>query len=268
MADTQSSENAESSRNSFLPTKPEQKQYSKLTIHPSRKRVKKSSGGGNIMEGRRTNNSPSHSDGNSSKNGGTGNRNHPMYRGVRMRTWGKWVSEIREPKKKSRIWLGTFATAEKAARAHDVAALSIKGSSAVLNFPELAALLPRPSTCSPRDIQAAASKAASMDHLQPRLHLTSSSSSSSLESTVTLSEDGTTQEELSQIVELPSLGTSYDSVESSTTEDYVFLDTLMDGWDYSRPWLHCVQDYTYFSEEMTTFDGMVSSGFEGFLWQN
>lgn len=83
-----------------------------------------------------------------------------QFKGVRKRSWGKFVSEIRIPNSRERIWLGSFSTAEQAARAYDAAAICLRGSSASLNLPDF----PNPhlgwSGLTKKDIQSIATAAA------------------------------------------------------------------------------------------------------------
>lgn len=142
-----------------------------------------------------------------------------------------------------------------AARAHDVAALSIKGNSAILNFPELANSLPRPASLAPRDVQAAAAKAAQMVNFE-----SPPPSLSSLVSAMDLSKES---EELSEIVELPSLGTG---CESDLSKEFVFAESA-DGWGtYLPPWFQSVDDYGNVCAQLAEPESEALNRSEAFLW--
>lgn len=83
------------------------------------------------------------------------------YKGVRKRKWGKWVSEIRLPNSRERIWLGSYDSAEKAARAFDAALFCLRGRSARFNFPDSPPDIAGGRSLSHAEIQAAAARFAS-----------------------------------------------------------------------------------------------------------
>ncbi|KAI3775623.1 hypothetical protein L1987_50204 [Smallanthus sonchifolius] len=80
------------------------------------------------------------------------------YKGVRKRKWGKWVSEVRLPNSRERIWLGSYDTPEKAARAFDAALFCLRGNTSNFNFPHQPPDIPGGRSLSPSQIQAAAAR--------------------------------------------------------------------------------------------------------------
>ncbi|WMV57600.1 hypothetical protein MTR67_050985 [Solanum verrucosum] len=137
-----------------------------------------------------------------------------------------------------------------AARAHDVAALSIKGNSAILNFPQLVESLPRPASISPRDVQAAAAKAAAMD--EP------STLSKSMEETMTVA--AASEDQLGQIIELPNLEGIFES-------EKMKLSDSGEGWVYPPPWGEFEDEFCgYFFEHTAIGESLIPSKFETMKW--
>lgn len=96
-----------------------------------------------------------------------------------MRKWGKWVAEVREPNKRSRIWLGSYSSPVAAARAYDTAVFYLRGPTASLNFPEYVAGEAEVRDASAALIRKRATEVgARVDAIETALHRASTSSES------------------------------------------------------------------------------------------
>ncbi|KAK7848422.1 ethylene-responsive transcription factor erf017 [Quercus suber] len=98
---------------------------------------------------------------------GVRSESNSKFKGVRKRKWGKYVSEIRLPNSRERIWLGSYDSAEKAARAFDAALFCLRGRTAKFNFPNNPPEIPGGRSLKAAEIQTAAARFANSESSAP-----------------------------------------------------------------------------------------------------
>lgn len=159
-----------------------------------------------------------------STNAGSGSGNDELkYKGVRKRKWGKWVTEVRLPNSRERIWLGSYDSPKKAARAFDAAAYCLRGRRARLNFPNNPPQVPAARSLSHQQIQAAAARHA---HSVPESETTTVTTTTEVNSpsetettTVTATTEVNSPSEMSEVATL-----------AVATTDWSFLDFMTEGF--------------------------------------
>ncbi|KAK9102396.1 hypothetical protein Sjap_019650 [Stephania japonica] len=155
----------------------------------------------------------------------SGREESSKYRGVRKRKWGKWVSEVRLPNSRERIWLGSYDTPEKAARAFDAAQYCLRGRSAKFNFPDNPPEIPDGQSMAPPQIQVAASRFANEDTVSLLNCLSSPSPYSGSSSSVSMS--------LSPYSETETVSEAT-RTNDAPTMDWAFLDSVGGSADLSQ----------------------------------
>ncbi|KAK6248876.1 hypothetical protein QUC31_020441 [Theobroma cacao] len=168
------------------------------------------------------------------------------YKGVRKRKWGKWVSEIRLPNSRERIWLGSYDSAEKAARAFDAALYCLRGRDAKFNFPENPPEIVGGRSLSPQEIQAVAARFANEVEADGTAgnhnHINNINNSiiTSNESHSRNNNVGTEQNTSSSSVSVSGWGTPAIHVESTEMMDYSSFFSMLDTD-------HGMSDYGFYS---------------------
>ncbi|XP_039044212.1 ethylene-responsive transcription factor ERF017-like [Hibiscus syriacus] len=166
---------------------------------------------------------------NSGNGSSSSSSNSSKYKGVRKRKWGRWVSEIRLPNSRERIWLGSYDSAEKAARAFDAALYCLRGRDAKFNFPDNPPEIANGQSLSPPEIQLAAARFAEETELNNN-------------NNVGTEQQYTSSTSVSYGAATTQVGVSDGHHHDEETMDWSFLSTL-DNTDYQG-----MSDYGFYSQ--------------------